>query len=357
MVVLPLPLLLHSQHESVGKPNCSCDAFCAFQPCAPTCEEKNYTSFPPNGRTCVHNPVPRTTTTNVSLYRITPRDYAWWIDNTNLGDGPGDMSYIISVRFLHRDGPAPFITRFELDLDGEWGPYEFCNPAPHSNWSGATCNQVFAGNYSYYAPSCRCARANRKVGKISQAFINAAYPEFGSWAARLGGYWFSVPTGGRCAPGATLGDDGCAWRLTPGARPTAIDADCLYTRLDAAARANAAACFATCQGGTPMNSTCHRRCWLEGIDGNATAGAAPLSRAALMSIWDGAFAPGGSGCPHSHPPDENRIPTVWIAAGAAVCTAMLAAAISGFVMRHSLRCRRAALRLRLLERTASGGSE
>ena len=109
------------------------------------------------------------------------------------------MSYVISTRFLDRDGAASVVTRSYVDVDGaQWGPYEFCNPAPGNNWSGAVCNQVFGENISYYAPACDCPRAARSFGKISQSFINAAYPEFGGWAARLGGSWYSAPKGGRC---------------------------------------------------------------------------------------------------------------------------------------------------------------
>ena len=85
----------------------------------------------------------------MAVYRITPRGFWALLDNTNLGDAAGDLSYVISTRFLDRDGAASVVTRSYVDVDGaQWGPYEFCNPAPGNNWSGAVCNQVFGENIS-----------------------------------------------------------------------------------------------------------------------------------------------------------------------------------------------------------------
>ena len=282
--------------SSPASPDCECINFRAGTACGHTCVERSHHEFPPNGRTCVPPPSPPMSA--MAVYRITPRGYWALLDNTNLGDAAGDLSYVISTRFLDRDGTASVVTRSYVDVDGaQWGPYEFCNPAPGNNWSGAVCNQVFGENISYYAPACDCPRAARSVGSISQSFINAAYPEFGGWAARLGGYWYSAPKGGRCSHDAPLRTGGCSWRRSPKTTQDAVESTCLFSLLDDAARAANPKCFAACGGGDPhpvghLAPPCFQRCWLEGIDGNSTRGLAPLTRDQLIGVWERAFSGG-----------------------------------------------------------------
>lgn len=177
-------------------PSCACAAFCAGDACNSTCHEQSFHDLPPNGRTCLYEPVSVPAASRLVLYRITPSEYWSLLDNTNLGDAAGDMSYIISVRFIHRDGASPVITRSEVDTSGTWGPYEFCNPAAGNNWTGASCNQVFGGTYSYYSPACRCPRANTTVRR---RVFGRARPPPGSghgWRAgrsRAGGARPSLP--------------------------------------------------------------------------------------------------------------------------------------------------------------------
>ena len=267
------------------------------------CTVQNYTALPPNGRTCVPPPSPPRALT---VYRITPRAYWAWLNNTNLGDAPGDLSYIISTRFVDRDGIDSVITRSVLGVNGgELGPYLMCNPAPGNNWSGAVCKESFQKDnvtYSYYASECSCPRANSTFGIISQAFINAAYPEFGNYATRLGGYWYSAPKAARCRE-----DDeemetedskdktaACGWRRQPMSEQLAINTSCLYELLDNATRANNRACFERCADPPhpfgPNASACYRHCWATGIDGDSNdSGVTPLSRTALLQLWEDAF--------------------------------------------------------------------
>lgn len=142
-----------------------------------------------------------------------------------------------------------------------------------------------------------------QAGKISQAFINAAYPEFGGWAERLGGFWYSLPTPGACAEGQIPGRGSCGWRRSPGTAQKAIGASCMYSLLDAAAERNYPRCFAQCEPGGGVSaapdaspasppappSACYQSCWRQAIDGNASAGVEPISRGDLIDLWDSAF--------------------------------------------------------------------
>jgi hypothetical protein len=191
-----------------------CEAFCSGQ-----CSFFN-TSAGETGR-----PV------NLTLYRMTPinvTDAA----NKDLGDAPGDIGFFLSRRTLRTEcaldptnqrcflAHQNIYASFDVEVDGQYGPYLMCNPAARS-WGSDTSEFLCAvdcltppqcGSYQLNGTSfhgdyqCYCPRTNRTVGR---------QPRSGDWTpndAVTGaslpsqcGYNFEVQwPGGQCLGGRVL---------------------------------------------------------------------------------------------------------------------------------------------------------
>jgi len=113
--------------------NCTCETFCA-QSCA----------------------INATAPANMTLYRMTPPDVLGLLDK-NTGDMPGDTSFILQrrtqVAYCRTDPTNPMCKALVIDdknstdvileityeVDGQWGPYQYCNPddtaRPQGPWA------------------------------------------------------------------------------------------------------------------------------------------------------------------------------------------------------------------------------
>jgi hypothetical protein len=136
---------------------------------------------------------------NITIYRITPSNVTGVL-NKNTADGPGDITFVISKKnqtqyCLHDPqgmGCATDIESndlygaFKVEVDGQFGPYQMCNPATDehgrtdtSNWfCGLECIHPSASGCpppsSYNPPrngtsfegvTCYCDRTKHAIGR------------------------------------------------------------------------------------------------------------------------------------------------------------------------------------------------
>eukprot|EP00658_Telonema_sp_P-2_P065493 TRINITY_DN54720_c0_g1_i1.p1 TRINITY_DN54720_c0_g1~~TRINITY_DN54720_c0_g1_i1.p1 ORF type:complete len:355 (-),score=39.63 TRINITY_DN54720_c0_g1_i1:253-1317(-) len=137
------------------------------------------------------------------------------------------------------------------------------------------------GVIGFYEPSCKCPRVHRAVGRVNLTSIQG--PDHPA-----GGIWFSHPSAGECAPGEPLGSQGCTWRVIR--RKRAINASCMYNRIDTVVEDSSRSCFQACP--QPKNSTsdCYLACYANAVS------AMPTER--LVAPWYEAFVqPHHGGCP------------------------------------------------------------
>ena len=141
-------------HDPFSGSGCNCSAFCAGS-CAINASK-------PSKRT---------------MYRMTPLDVDGVADK-NTGDAPGDTSYVIERRtaaFDCRKDPGSFqcanlvvkgddpdstdlVIEFQVENDGQWGPYLYCNPLddkhPERPWNCSTSLPNGPGPPPHYPESC-----------------------------------------------------------------------------------------------------------------------------------------------------------------------------------------------------------
>ena len=76
-----------------------------------------------------------------------------------------------------------------------------------------------------------------------------------------GGEWYSHPAAGECAAGKPLGHNNCTWRMVQ--RQAAINASCMYERIDSAVVATGPSCFHACPQPNNVTSDCYLKCYYE----------------------------------------------------------------------------------------------
>lgn len=154
------------------------------------------------------------------------------------------------------------------------------------------CGKNASSGYASDTPVCNCPRVQQTVGREN---LTSATPSKGhstnSYHA-AGGEWYSHPEAGECGPGHHVGDrSGCAWRVV--ARNKAINATCMYHRLDANVEGHDSSCFARCAQPHNVTSTCYLKCYSDAV--------ATMSPDELAKPWDDGF--GSAGCPEVHVPE------------------------------------------------------
>jgi len=368
VLLLAPPRCLAQQpgHNPFAGSGCNCSAFCAGS--------------------CSIN---ATRAANRTLYRMTPLAVDG-LKNKNTGDAPGDTSYVISRRTAAIDckkDPSSFqcaalvvkgddpnstdlVIRFGVEVDGNWGPYLYCNPTdakhPEAPWNCTTtlgttappdypaqcdasygaynnyclggrpfkvktaatlldccaaANATHASAYTYHAsnascelhllpsfhafpctgvvgikhsgpstPPCECARVHQTVGRENLTAASGSSSQARAYHP-AGGEWLSHPGAAECRPGAVLGTAGCAWRRV--GAPVAVNATCVYDRIDANVEGFNKKCFDGCPtlpgGGYNRTGDCYSECYSKAVTGTMTA-------AQLTAPWENAFT-GSDPCP------------------------------------------------------------
>lgn len=253
--------LAHAQHhfpdvDPFAYSGCNCSAFCDGQ--------------------CAIN---ATGAANTTLYRMTPHHTLSLLDK-NTGDMAGDTSYIISRRtaaFDCRNAPpsdthcatmtvtgdvansTDLIIEFKVEVDGNWGPYLYCNPLdgkkPEGEWN---CS---ASHHGVTPHTCDCPQSYKAVGRMN---LTTGFGPGGLSMHPAGGEWYSTSHQGQCAPGAALGTDGCSWREVE--RTRVVNSSCVYGRLDAYVESKNTSCFADCprlpaSAGFNKTTVCYSECF------------------------------------------------------------------------------------------------
>eukprot|EP00041_Stephanoeca_diplocostata_P003823 m.38482 g.38482 ORF g.38482 m.38482 type:complete len:386 (-) comp14630_c0_seq1:217-1374(-) len=160
VVVLATTMLMSAwaqHHDPFAGSNCTCETFCNYE--------------------CAIN---ATQPANLTLYRMTPKGVLG-MDNKNTGDAHGDTSFVLSHRLTAyecREDPNSFfcsnLAQFEgddknstdliesltIEVDGQWGPYLYCNPDnisdPLGSWS-CKVDITPGGNAGPPPPQCKAA--------------------------------------------------------------------------------------------------------------------------------------------------------------------------------------------------------
>jgi hypothetical protein len=274
----------------------------------------------------------------LTLYRLTPVD-AGGLLNMDSGDAAGDVEFSLSrkdIAAVCANSPGDercFLAhqnvygRFTVEVDGQYGPYSFCNPTMGSdgkpNVSAFSCCSSFdddapgvcnapteASSFSPYSTACACPRGNVSVGKVNHAEMSAGFHNGTSFVTTLQGYWYSTPGNGECTGDARpgMGKRGeCTWKLVSAVYK---NTSCVDNRLDTEVERRGNACFAACP---PRGSTGYADCWyncyIQTVNGNATVSPPipAMTRAELIEPWASALAstdPNEGGCPtcHGRPP-------------------------------------------------------
>lgn len=198
------------------------------------------------------------------------------------------------------------IMRFEVEVDGQFGPYLHCNPP--SNGRGGNIPGPFAcalggtrgggpppppRNTSAY---CACPRTNRTVGEQRVSMQFGSFGGFiGPLSRKLDGLWFSTTRAGDCG-GAAVGTEGCSWRAK--AVVKAVNASCVQRNLYSNVESKNVSCFASCPGAAPPPAPANRStaCAVDCFQQTALG----LSASELVQPWVDAFGsndPTKGGCP------------------------------------------------------------
>jgi hypothetical protein len=130
-----------------------------------------------------------------------------------------------------------------LAIDEEAWDYTYfagnktCNVLSTShNHYDSHCDGGVGGHWQYPHPShstCECPRVHAEVGREK---LSNYFP--------AGGFWYSHAHEGQCAPGRTVSGGSCAWRVAAVQR--AINASCMYDRVDKNVEGRNTSCFAPC---------------------------------------------------------------------------------------------------------------
>jgi hypothetical protein len=143
------------------------------------------------------------------------------------------------------------------------------------------CKEGVVGFSEY---RCDCPRVHRTVGRANLTALGGPdHP--------VGGIWYSHPEGGECAPGQQIGHNGCTWRSIR--RERAINASCMYHRIDTVVENAGKACLSQCQQPHNSTSSCYLACYAQAVE--------ELPNEQLVKPWYAAFEqPEYGGCLEVH---------------------------------------------------------
>jgi len=312
-------------------------------------------------------------TVNLTLYRITPRNYTG-IADLDTGDAAGDAFFGLyekAAPVVCRDrdprsgssalcGNSPILqipgfnvyTATKVEADARMGDYAQCNPSldtgvfrcsifagslPDGSTPKHQCWYNFTGRPEWKAEfadvcemsECGCdAVYSLSVGRehpsTSRAFKPRPKPPAGDlkqyvgWAAgqlgrMLNGTWYSTRKAGQCKVGQQIGKD-CWWRETE--QPRVVNATCVNDNMVRAVQSRQPSCFKDCPRPNDQTSDCWVQCLFETMVGNATKSPPlpPTPKAVIVRAFEQSFesdSPAKGGCADVLPCPEPCTPPCW----------------------------------------------
>jgi hypothetical protein len=229
---------------------------------------------------------------NLTVYRLTPANVTGLV-NHDTGDAAGDAGFygsFLVLRMLDCKPPwngfgcflanNPVITKFVMEVDGQYGPYLKCNPRQMYGADGSeawvdtkTWDCTYGNGVAWHGNTngCSCKRANMTVGRDPVDHNENCSSPDADGRIPVGcsavGWWYSTPRAGMCQPAASLGDDGCTWRMVEATKT--LNATCMRDHLVQFALRQNPACFTQkcqLQPGQPvplatLRSSCFHSCY------------------------------------------------------------------------------------------------
>lgn len=127
----------------------------------------------------------------------------------------------------------------------------------------------------------------------------------------LGGFWYSMPEAGECKGTHFPGDgSGCSWRVAKDVKH--VNASCVNGGVERLVEEHGKDCFNTCAEPHNAKTACYAICFAATINGNTTAGIAPMDREVVVAPFAKAFTSSDvskGGCPDIRPGLNSQIPT------------------------------------------------
>lgn len=290
-------------------------------------------------------------TVNLTVYRITPRNYTG-IADLDTGDAAGDAffgMYEKSAPVKCRDWDprlgssalcenSPILqipgfnvyTATKVEADARMGDYAQCQPGnwkdpafkcyvfdgslpdgstpKHQCWYNFTSRPEWKTEFADVCKmsDCGCAAVfslsvGREYPSTSRGFKPRPKPPAGDtdlkhyvgWAAGqlgtiLNGTWYSTRKAGQCKAGQQIGKD-CWWREIEQTRM--VNATCVNDNMVRAVQLRQPSCFKDCPRPNDQNSDCWVQCLFETIVGNATKSPPlpPTPKAVIVRAFEQSF--------------------------------------------------------------------
>jgi len=293
-------------------------------------------------------------TTNLTVYRVTPKNITGDVMDKNTGDSGGDLYFsiyemIFPLYCLEDPGDSSCTARktlnipnnnvFErstLEVDTLYGVYNGCVPSkdnvsqfvcqPYANLSKCWWDPEFKGpggrsfakDFAHVCDRsvCNCsAILNQSVGVYNSPMSQwpvfwhnqtAMWVQIEHISKLLDGYWYSTQSPGQCPPGKSPGDGSCYWRDYGVNRR--VNATCVNNRVKSKIMEKNQNCF----NKLPNPSNASTVPWVEclmttitGMDyGNVTGLKGGMTQAELIESFESGFEPVSRGGCDEKPPDD-----------------------------------------------------
>lgn len=282
---------------------------------------------------------------NLTVYRVTPKNYTGTITDLNTADAGGDgffatyeMTFPLYCTIEPEDDSCkarpqlnvPNNNVFEqstVEVDPRFGIYSGCipNTTTHTSTCEAYTNltqcwwdQLGPGNVNHTKMfESLCSRSQCQCPALTNYSVGAYFEPMAQWpifwhkqtpiwiqleniSKIWSGTWYSTLSGGECKENQKIGDGSCFWRWH-GVK-SRVNATCVKSHIADAAIKNNKPCFETLPNPANVSAIGWSACLMTGITGinyeNVTAHGSPLSTESLINTFKSAFLPESQGgCP------------------------------------------------------------
>jgi len=267
---------------------------------------------------------PQQNRTNITVYHVNQANYSVTPTNMNTADIRGDIYFAMTSRSLPVECGQPnmsatdkvdcsnseinanglAITKLILEVDGTFGPYEYCNVANGTYWCGCKFGKHGAihckpGEVRYLVGDRTIVGNKRRPGPPKNGSVDGRIHMWESNVRErltgqgIPGHWYSTPAAGQCG----VAGSNCTWRLVEPVKK--VWKNCSDAAINSYVELTEPKCFNACAAATPSGklnrtSSCYVGCFFDAVLGphsdtvyNGTGG---LSADELIALWDAPFA-------------------------------------------------------------------